>query len=113
MENTTILFIRACKLENSLERIYKVYQRFYGDYGYLENTKAIVSILANIVDEYTLFSISEYFRRESEYKGYAQISGGDYNELETKCLILRDKIRHTKKDELAKVGFIPSMRWRK
>jgi len=50
MDNTTQLFIRACKSKNSEKRLYSVYRRFYGNYENVEPN--IAYILSKICDEY-------------------------------------------------------------
>lgn len=50
MDNTTALFIRACKSKNAEKRLYSVYRKRYGNYEHVEPN--IAYILSKITDEY-------------------------------------------------------------
>ncbi len=46
-----ILFIRACKSNNGLQRVKSVYRRFYcKGFGHIEQRRALISILLDICD---------------------------------------------------------------
>tara|TARA_R110000850_G_scaffold120420_2_gene237795 strand:- start:1312 stop:1698 length:387 start_codon:yes stop_codon:yes gene_type:complete len=113
MDNTTQLFIRACRTSNDIQRLQSVYRRFYGDYGDKVNMVAIGDLLTHIVDEYTTMSIGEYKRKQSEYHSYDQVAnmmrkkGEEEKHTEEYLLhlyVMHDKIRYTNKDKLIEVG---------
>jgi len=58
MDNTTQLFIRACKSKNPYVRIHSVYKRFYGKYDCDQSTSKIslIHILSEICDRYVPFN---------------------------------------------------------
>jgi hypothetical protein len=54
MDNTTALFIRACKSKNPTKRLMSVHRRFYFDNKEHPsvNISHVIGILSDIVDEY-------------------------------------------------------------
>lgn len=56
MDNTTQLFIRACKSQNTAYRLKRLYSSIY--YGEYDNTH-VKHILAKIVEEHQLISITK------------------------------------------------------
>lgn len=114
MDKTTQLFIRACTSDDIITRINKVYKRFYGDYGSLENKRAIASIMLSIVDKHTPMTLTEYHRRIGDYDMYNSMTLEEdtLGKLDLIICICRDKIAHTKTEDLIKQGVTLPLRWR-
>lgn len=58
MTKTELLFIRACKSLNPEKRVFSVYKRYYYYSNKAYTREALISILANICDNYLDISVS-------------------------------------------------------
>ena len=121
MDNTTILFIRACKSQDSIKRLRSVYRRFYGAYGEVSDISSISDLLVHIVDEVSPMSLSEYLRDVSSYRSYYNVAVMCNKSKEpiekdpeylTTLYIMRDKLRYICREDLVKMGCPTPARFR-
>lgn len=107
MEKSDILFIRACKSLNPVERIHRLYKYFYlSDKHKAVNERFIIPILADIIDAHCPFSTIEAIEMAKEMSRYEV-------EEQNKAILkkLAYRIRDTKVSKFD--GFIRPVYFRK
>ena len=99
MDNTTQLFIRACKRPGSMPRLHRIYKRFYfgGNSTEAEIYQALASIMSTILDKYCPMTSSKMI--DELRPGWQKAE--DHNERAV--IMIRNRIAVTK------VGAFPGL----
>ena len=90
MDNTTQLFIRACKSKNPEKRINSVYRRFYTHHS--DADIHIINILSRICDMYLKLRVVDVISEISPEKAWLTCNG-EYNYNKACLSVLTSKIR--------------------
>tara|TARA_R110002153_G_scaffold84500_1_gene211510 strand:- start:445 stop:819 length:375 start_codon:yes stop_codon:yes gene_type:complete len=109
MDSTTQLLIRACKRDNPLPRLKRVYKRMYLGVDLTEEQTYtfLCHVLAPIVDKYCPMDVCEILRELESENTYSQ---GELTEKNKMFNILRRKITFTKGDKFE--GLTQPLWWR-
>ncbi len=118
MDKIHQLFIRACKVQNSEERLLRLYKRFYGDYGVVTAKAEVSHILTVIVDEYAPMTLVEYKRELGSLQTYDKMycerwkeeTPQTEQELHTRVMV--NRLRQTERRWLDEVGVSIPARFR-
>lgn len=118
MDKLGQLWIRACKAQDSIKRLQSIYRRFYGDYGTVENSKAIANILTGMVDTYHPMPIGKYLANRDQYQSYDSVAimmGSQVLETTEHMLniyIMRDRLRYIDRKQMNILGINEPAKWR-
>ncbi len=118
MDKIHQLFIRSCKVQNSEERLLKLYKRFYGDYGVATAKAEVSHILTVIVDEYAPMKLVEYKRELGSLQTYDKMycerwkEETPQTEQELHTQVMMGKLRYTERSDLEAMGVRTPARFR-